>query len=109
MSHQKWARNEMLRDLQIAQEELEANELMELRYTATQNSLVFWLQRKRKKSLEERVQDDIRLWTSGLVFNLVDFAIALQEMRNYLSEPKAEPNACLKTSSSASSDMQRPI
>lgn len=106
MQQQKWAREEMLRELEREQEELEENQMMELRYAATQNGLMFWLQKKRKKKrLEEDVRDSIRLWTSGLVFNLVDFMIALQEMRDYARGPEV----CANASPSVSSGMGRSI
>ena len=82
---QKWAYEEMQRNLELAAEEMEAEEL-ELRYAASRNprGVRFWLQRrKRRKDLADEVAEELRLWSSGLVLNLVDFAILLEEMRDF--------------------------
>lgn len=86
---QEWAHKEMLRDLELAAEELETEEV-EMRYAASQNPMgvMFWLQRKRKKKLEEEAEDNFRIWFSGLVLNFVDFAIMLEEMRDFMCNPK---------------------
>lgn len=106
MRQQKWAREEMLRELEREQEELEENQMLELRYAIAPNGLMFWLEKKRKKKrLQEEVQDGMRLWTSGLIFSLVDFMIALQEMRDYARGPEV----CANASPSVGSAMRQDI
>lgn len=90
MPMQKWALDEMLHELELATKELEVHEELELRHIVLQNprGVAFWLQRKRKKRMDEKIEEELRLWSSGAILNLVDFAIALEDMRELVRNQK---------------------
>lgn len=84
---QDWAHTEIESELREAEREfathLEARDL-EFVYVRIGGQWTFYIRRKRKKGFADDVEENLKVWASGLILNLVDFAIAMEAMREFI-------------------------
>lgn len=97
---QDWAHASIQRELEETEKSLGPyidSRDWEIVYRRVGACWMVWLQRKPKKSINDRipsfaeeVEENFQVWTSGLIFSLVDFAIALENLRDFIHQLKQE-------------------
>lgn len=93
---QDWAHSSIQRELEETEKNLGPyldSRDWEIVYRRVGGCWMIWIQRKQRASIDdispafaEQVEENFQLWTSGPIFSLVDFAIALEKLRDFIHQ-----------------------